>query len=155
MPDFDSTTADAMPIGTVVRSPVLRGLLFGLGGVMIVIGVIGIFIPGLPTTVFLLAAAWSFSKSSVRLQRWLWLHPNLGPPIRDWYRYRVIPPRAKTLAVLMMLASVVYVSFAIPHPLAWPALAAVLIPVGIYVVTRASHPPACAAPDSGQTSTAE
>ena len=88
-------------------SRLLRGFLVVIGSVSLALGVIGIFLPGLPTTVFLLGAAWGFSRSSARLQRWLWLHPRLGPPIRNWYAYRVIPPKAKVLAVAMMSASVV------------------------------------------------
>jgi len=130
-----------MPEGNVAQSHTIRAVLFVFGVVMVAVGIFGIFVPGLPTTVFLLAAAWAFSKSSERLQFWLWTHRRLGPPVRNWYRHRVIPPRAKVLAVLMMGVSLVYMAYAGPHPLAAPLLAAILVPAGIYIVTRASYPP--------------
>lgn len=130
-----------VPVGNVARSHTVRAVLFIFGIVMVAIGIVGIFVPGLPTTVFLLAAAWAFSRSSERLQYWLWTHKRLGPPVRNWYRHRVIPPRAKVLAVLMMVASEAYMIYLAPHPLAAPLLAAILVPAGIYIVTRASYPP--------------
>ncbi|GAA4889272.1 YbaN family protein [Ferrimonas pelagia] len=62
----------------MVSAP-LRPLLILLGGVSIVLGSIGIFIPMLPTVPFLLLAAWSFSRSSPKLRAWLFEHPRLGP----------------------------------------------------------------------------
>ena len=131
----------AMPPDAVVRSPVVRGVLFVVACTMVFVGVIGIFVPGLPTTVFLLAAAWCFSRSSSRFQRWLWYHPRLGRQIRDWYAYRVIPVRAKIAAVLMMALSMAYVAYAVPEPWAWQALALILVPAALYIVTRASVRP--------------
>ena len=65
------------------------------------LGLVGIFIPGLPTTVFLIIAFWAFSKSTERFQNWLWFHPKFGPPIRAWHMHRVIPVRAKIFAAAM------------------------------------------------------
>ncbi|MEL0022405.1 MAG: YbaN family protein, partial [Rickettsiales bacterium] len=68
-------------------------------------GLIGIVVPGLPTTVFLLMAAWAFSRSSERFQNWLLAHPRLGPPVIAWRERGAIPARAKILAVAMMSVS--------------------------------------------------
>jgi len=74
----------------------------------------------------------------------------LGPPIRAWHLHRVIPAKAKILAVVMMTASFIYVYFWVADDWRLPTLlAAVMIPSGLYVVTRASS-----VTDSGLTSEA-
>lgn len=62
----------------------LRALLAGCGVLSVVLGFIGIFLPLLPTTPFLLLAAWLFAKSSTRLHGWLLNHPHLGSHIASW-----------------------------------------------------------------------
>ncbi len=137
-----NTPLDEPPPYQLSSSAVIRWWLFAFGWVMILLGVIGIAVPGMPTTVFLIAAVWAFSKSSLKFQVWLWEHKILGPPVRAWYQYRVIPVRAKFIAVLMMMASVVYMAFAYDGDLIPAALlGVVLIPVGLYICTRASKPP--------------
>jgi len=121
----------------------LRWILCGLGLVLVGIGIVGVFVPVLPTTVFLIAALWAFSKSSVRFQAWLWYHPSFGDPVRAWYQHGIISVRAKILAVLVMTLSFLYVAVWIAEDWQLPvALAAVMLPAGLYVATRPSHPPA-------------
>lgn len=120
-----------------------RWSLLGLGWLCVGLGVVGIVVPGLPTTVFLIVALWAFSRSSARFQLWLWNHRRLGPPLRAWHRHRVIPVRAKLLAVVMMAASFAYVSAFVAESWVLPALLAlVMVPAAAYVVSRASLPPA-------------
>lgn len=71
--------------------------LFG-GGVALVLGGIGMFVPLLPTVPFLLLAAFCFARSSERLHLWLLAHPRFGEPIRDWQERGAIGRRAKWLA---------------------------------------------------------
>ncbi|MBX2986615.1 MAG: YbaN family protein [Bdellovibrionaceae bacterium] len=86
-----------------------RDLLFiAAGFLFLVIGIIGIALPVLPTTPFLLVAAYCFSRGSRRFHDWLIHHPRLGPPIVDWQRHRVIRRRAKVIASLMMAATAVF-----------------------------------------------
>ena len=119
-----------------------RWLLMAFGFLNVGLGFIGIFVPGLPTTVFLLIALWAFSRSSDRFQRWLWDHPRFGPSIRAWHHHRVIPLKAKILAVVMMSSSVVIVAVFIAESWVAPvALSAILIPVAAYVVSRAGEIP--------------
>ncbi|WP_370978391.1 YbaN family protein [Agaribacterium sp. ZY112] len=61
-----------------------KPLLLSLGCICVALGVLGIFLPLLPTTVFLLAASWCFARSSERFHRWLYSHPKLGPFIKAW-----------------------------------------------------------------------
>lgn len=77
--------------------------LWALGGlVSLVTGIVGIVVPLLPTTPFVLLAAWCFARSSPRLEAWLLAHPRFGPMVRNWRERRAIPLRAKQLAWAMM-----------------------------------------------------
>jgi uncharacterized membrane protein YbaN (DUF454 family) len=73
-----------------------------LGWAALALGAIGVVLPGLPTTPFLLVAAFAFGKGSPRMRAWLIDHAHLGPPIRDWEERGAISPRAKLLALSMM-----------------------------------------------------
>ncbi len=120
----------------------VRWWYFTMGWAMIVLGVIGIIIPGLPTTVFLIVAVWAFPRSSARFQLWLWQHRVLGPYVRDWYQYRVIPLRGKILAVVTMIASIIYMAVVSDGEWMPPfLLSGVLLPIGLYICTRSSSPP--------------
>jgi uncharacterized membrane protein YbaN (DUF454 family) len=69
------------------------------------LGTLGILLPGLPTTPFLVLAAWAFARSSRRFHAWLTTHPLFGPPIRRWQAHRVIPRTAKAFAITAMALS--------------------------------------------------
>ncbi|WP_282040555.1 YbaN family protein [Halomonas alimentaria] len=77
------------------------GLTYGCIG----LGAAGMVLPLLPTTPFLLLAAWSAPKGSPRLARWLHDHPRFGPSLQAWREERAIPRRAKVLAPLLLAAS--------------------------------------------------
>lgn len=87
------------------RSPVARGLYVAAGLGCVGLGVIGIFLPLLPTTPFLLLAAACFARSSPRFYGWLLGHPRLGPPIRAWREHRRLPARAKRLGLVLIVAT--------------------------------------------------
>lgn len=78
----------------------LRPVWAAVGAVALAAGLIGVVVPLLPTTPFLLLAMIAFGRSSPRVERWLADHPRLGPPIRDWRAHGVIAPRAKRAAVV-------------------------------------------------------
>ena len=137
--DASQSVSDYRPIKGVV----LRWLLIGFGFLNVVIGVIGIVVPGLPTTVFLLVAAWAFSRSSERFQRWLLTHPTLGPLVSDWRDHRVIPKRAKIVAATMMTLSLTYVVVYVASDWILPTvMAAIMIPALAYILTRSESRPA-------------
>lgn len=68
------------------------------------LGIVGVFVPGLPTTVFVLISAWAAAQGSERLHGWLLAHPRFGPLIRDWQAHRAVPRKAKWAATWAMLA---------------------------------------------------
>lgn len=117
-----------------------RVLLVVLGVLAVAVGVVGIFLPVLPTTPFLLVAAWAFARSSPRLHRWLRDHERLGVYVRDWEDHGVVPVRAKVLAIAMMSASVAYVALATDAPAAGVAAMALLLgAVAVWLLTRPSR----------------
>lgn len=69
------------------------------------LGFIGIFLPLLPTTPFLLLAAWSAPKASPKLERWLYAHPRFGPPLKAWKEERAVSLRSKMTALSLMSIS--------------------------------------------------
>ncbi|MCB0346761.1 MAG: YbaN family protein [Bdellovibrionales bacterium] len=81
----------------------LRYLFVGLGLLFFALGIIGIFLPILPTTPFMLLAAACFSRSSPRLHKWLLSRKTIGPTIVDWEMNGVIRPKAKIMATTVML----------------------------------------------------
>lgn len=77
-------------------------LLLILGHFFLVLGIIGAFLPVLPTTPFLLLAAYFYSKSSDRIHNWLMNHKQFGPSLRDWHHHGVISLKAKWIATVML-----------------------------------------------------
>lgn len=86
-----------------------RWLLLGLGWVFVGLGVVGAFLPVMPTTPFMLVALWCFAKSSGRFHSWLYHHRLFGPPLRQWEEHGRIPLSAKVVALASMVASMAYV----------------------------------------------
>jgi len=100
-PEIASTAA---PNGRVGEhdSPLVRGLLIAAGAVCVVLGIIGIFLPLLPTTPLILLAAACFARSSHRFHDWLLANRTFGPLILEWEKHRSIPRRTKLFAIALM-----------------------------------------------------
>lgn len=109
-----------------VRHAWLRWLLLGIGWISVALGVIGIFLPVLPTTPFLLLAAACFVRSSRRVYIWLVTHPRLGPWIRDYLDGEGIPLKAKAWAIGLMWTSILLSCYLVP-----------LLPARLFMLTSA------------------
>ena len=92
------------------KNKLIRLLWIILGSLFVTIGYIGIFVPGLPTTVFLILAAGCYIRSSETLYKWLINNKHFGNLIRDYYEGKGMPLKSKFIALSMM---VIFCSFAI------------------------------------------
>lgn len=84
------------------------------GTIALALGIIGIFVPLLPTTPFLLLSAALYFRSSPRLYAWLLHQKHLGPYIRNFREYRAIPLRAKIISISLIWITIGYCLFGIP-----------------------------------------
>jgi len=81
------------------RGPIARTGWLGLGLVCVGLGGVGVVVPGLPTTVFFIVAAWAFARSSPRLEAWVLGLPRIGPMVVDHRNGLGMPRRAKAVAI--------------------------------------------------------
>lgn len=86
-----------------VRQGPARWLWFGAGWAAVGLGSLGVIVPGLPTTVFFIVAAWCFARCSPRFEQWVLDLPKVGPLVRDHRAGLGMPRRAKVVAVAMIL----------------------------------------------------
>ena len=115
-------------------SRVVRALLLAAGTLCVALGVIGIFVPVLPTTPFLLLAAACYARASERFYLWLVRNPTFGPTIREWRRHRSIPYRTKVVAIALMTGTIaVSIALLARYPLAQAALAVIGVVVGAWL----------------------
>jgi uncharacterized membrane protein YbaN (DUF454 family) len=128
-----------IPMGK--RSPLLRYALLAIGWLSVALGVIGIFLPVLPTTPFLLLAAACFARSSPRFYDWLVEHPRLGPWIRDYLDGNGIPLKGKVYAIGLMWLSIGFSCYLVPLPWARGFMLTSAVLVTIYILRQKTLPP--------------
>ncbi len=118
----------------------IRGIWIIAGIGSLALGIIGIALPLLPTTPFLLLAAFCFTRGSDRLSNWLINHHRFGPPIADWQRYGAISAPAKKWALVVIVATppVTYLAGAPLWAIGFQLL--LLIGVCIFIMTRPLPP---------------
>jgi len=117
------------------HSSYVRHVLVALGFAALLLGVIGIFLPVLPTTPFILLAAAFFARGSERFHTWLLAHHLTGPLIADWYEHRSLRPGIKRWAYLLTVISFSS-SILIVKPIALKLLLIALAAVLIYFLWR-------------------
>ncbi len=134
----------------------MKVLYFILGWLFFILGVIGIFLPVMPTTPFMLLALWAFARSSKRFHDWLYHHPLFGPPLQKWNEHRVIPLVAKIFSVSFMTISVVVMSIFSPLNI-WLKLgiASIMAYGAWFILSKPSHPPKAAESDAIEQTTAD
>lgn len=121
---------------------IVKALWLTLGFVGLGLGVIGVFVPGMPSTVFLLIALWGFSRGSQRFHDWLYNHPRLGPPLQAWREHRAIPLPAELAALFGMSLGYVGLSMTMaPTSVVALVYLAVNVLAAIYIFSRPSVAP--------------
>lgn len=116
----------------------IRPLWFSLGLASLLTGMIGAFLPLLPTTPFLLLSAYAFARSSPKLHDWLVHHPTFGPAIDNWQQHRAIARGAKAVA-LASIAVTLAASLILAVP-TWifAVQTTLLLMVAAFIITRPS-----------------
>lgn len=97
--------AAPVDLGEVSRHRTVRAAWLVVGFTAVALGGVGVVVPGLPTTVFFIIAAWAFSKSSPRFERWVLGLPGVGPMVRDHREGLGMPRRAKVIAITMIVVA--------------------------------------------------
>lgn len=109
--------------GGMVARRITRGIYLALGLLFLGIALVGVFLPGVPTTITTIVAGYFFARSSERFDRWLTQHRVLGPIIRDWRDGRGFTRRMKTTAMVAISLSIGLSAYLIESPWVRVALA--------------------------------
>lgn len=117
-----------------------RALWLTFGLLSTACGIAGVVLPLVPTTPFLLLAAYAFARSSPRLHNWLLTHPRLGPPIANWNAHGAIDRRAKISAVAVMAATLIFSAIIGLSGTILLVQAAVMCGAAAFVLTRPDGP---------------
>ena len=122
------------------RSHVVRMFFVGAGTLSLVLGILGIFLPLLPTTPFLLLASACYVRGSERMHRRLMEHPHLGPYIRNFEQGKGMPRRAKVIVILVLWVSYAYTLYLVPQTELRIGLLVIALAVTVWLV-RMPEPP--------------
>lgn len=129
-------------------SPLVRAVLIACGTIAVALGLIGVFLPVLPTTPFLLLAAACYARASPSLYRRIAHSKTLGPAVIEWRRHRSIPWRTKLFAIVLMSVSILVTATLFVRP--WWGKAA-LIAVGLATAIWLYRIPSRDRPDASRT----
>ena len=103
-----------------------------LGTVSLMLGIMGVFLPVLPTTPFLLLSAALYMRSSQRLYNWLMSHKHLGAYIRNFREHKALPLRVKIVSVTMVWATLLYCAVSVAKTW-WMSLVFIAIAAGVTI----------------------
>jgi len=102
---------------------------------------VGIFLPGIPTTPFLIVALWAFAKTSKKFHTWLLNHKRFGPILTNWESHKVVPRKAKILMVILQIFAVVMFHYSLQNIYLTAGLIIILLFVARYVLWLPSTVP--------------
>ena len=122
-------------------SGVKRYILIGLGLLALGLAGLGILLPILPTTPFLLLAAYFFLRSSCRLHAWLLNHKVFGPYIWAYQEHRAISAATRRNALILLWLSLVLSGFFVQKPWLWAVLAVIGIGVSLHLLSLRKFSP--------------
>ena len=130
-------------IGNNIMNRVKKALWFSLGMFCLGMAYIGVITPGIPFSIFLVIAAYSFAKSSKKWHDWIFNHKYFGPFLTNWYSYRVFPRFAKYSMVLVMASTLIITYWLTDNTMAvlWSGIAMGCVAVWAwkYPSTRQEH----------------
>ena len=128
-----SAADPAAPAAKAVVRPVRRAMLLVCGTLSLALGVVGIFVPLLPTTCFLLVSAWCYARSSDRLYQRLMNARLVGPYLRRYREQGVIPPRVKWASLVIMWGTIGWGVLTYPNWIVRVVLLAIAIGVTVHL----------------------
>ena len=123
-----------------MRDKLFKGLLITIGWLSVILGVMGIFLPLLPTTPFLLLAAACFVRSSPRFYQWLVQHPRLGRYVLAYLEGSGIPKRAKYITIVMIFSTMSLSIYLVPLTWVKFLLVGIGLCVSIYILKQPTLP---------------
>ena len=107
-----------------------------LAYLFLVLAVIGVVLPGLPTVPFLLLTAWFVARGSERLHRWLYEHPKLGKLLIDWEQQGAVSRASKVTAVILLMVSWVLMYMRIDNSWLMAGLVVLFLGIIVFLLTR-------------------
>lgn len=128
--------SDAAPKAIPARSAFVRVLLLILAVVSLGVAALGVVLPGLPSTEFVLISAWAASRSSPRFHAWLLRHKLFGPLLVNWQNGRCVSRRAKYAATISMAICSILMIIFVTHTLSVVAAISCMIGVQIWLWRR-------------------
>ncbi len=109
----------------------MKSVMIVIGCISLLIGILGIFIPLLPTTPFVLLSAWLFVRSSPRLHTWLTENRYLGEYVRNYQNNKALPLRMKATSIVLMWATILYAIFFVVEGRLWLQILLFLIALAV------------------------
>lgn len=122
--------AGRRPGARLARTHGHRMLWLAAGHVSLGLGMVGVLLPVMPTTVFLIVAAACYARGSQRFHHWLLHHRWFGPPVRDWEEHHAMTVRSKVIAIVTMVGGIAASTFLFVHAL-WLRILLGVIALGV------------------------
>jgi len=116
-------------------------ILITIGWLCVGLAFVGTFVPGIPTTIFLIIALWVFAKSSKKFHSWLLNHKRFGPILQNWESHKVVPRKAKILMVILQISAVIIFHYSLQNIYLTAILIITLVFVARYVLSLPSELP--------------